>query len=79
MIWPPQDTRAAIRGRYIRRLSSDRDRYYSGWAGIRDARKGLRLDLSHPFCRRARWKKAGPTLRERLLPCGGTFPPLEMD
>jgi hypothetical protein len=79
MTWPPSDTRAAMRGRYIRRLSSDRDRYYTGWAGIRDVRKGLRLDLSHPFCRRARWKKAGPTLRERLLPCGGTFPPLEMD
>jgi proteasome accessory factor A len=79
MTWPPQDTRAAIRGRYIRRLSNERDRYFAGWAGIRDVLKSLRLDLSHPFCHRARWKKAGPTLRERLLPCGGTIPPLEMD
>jgi proteasome accessory factor A len=79
MTWPPQDTRAAIRGRYIRRLHPDRDRYTASWAGIRDLRKHLRLDLSHPFCRRARWKKAGPTLRERLLPCGGTIPPLELE
>ena len=80
MKWPPEDTRAAVRGRYIRRLSADRDRYAASWAGIRDLRKRLSLDLSDPFCRRARWKKArSKTLRERLLPCGGTIPPLEMD
>jgi proteasome accessory factor A len=79
MTWPPQDTRAAIRGRYIRRLSTDRDRYAASWAAIRDLRKRLRLDLSHPFCRRARWKKARSTLRARLIPRGLTLPPLEMD
>jgi proteasome accessory factor A len=70
MKWPPDDTRAAIRGRYIRRLSGDRDRYTASWVAIRDTRKGLRLDLSDPFCRRARWKKPRTALRPRLLPFG---------
>jgi hypothetical protein len=79
MTWPPPDTRAAIRGRYIRRLSPERERYLASWAAIRDLRKGLYLDLSHPFCRRARWKMPRARARERLLPCGGTIPPLELD
>jgi proteasome accessory factor A len=79
MLWPPEDTRAAVRGRYIRRLSCDGDRYAAGWAAITDRRKRLRLDLSDPFCWDARWKKFRNSSREQMLPCGGGFPPLEME
>jgi hypothetical protein len=79
MTWPPDDTRAAVRGRYIRRLSAEHDRYSASWVAITDLQKRLRLDLSDPFCRRARWKGGRSTLRVRLLPGGETVPPLEMD
>jgi proteasome accessory factor A len=55
---PPEDTRAAVRGRYIRRLSGDGARYAVSWNAIWDNRNQLHLDLSDPFCRRARWKKS---------------------
>jgi proteasome accessory factor A len=77
MKWPPDDTRAEIRGRYIRRLSADHERYVASWTTIRDLRKDLRLDLTDPFCRRVRWKKPRSSLRARILPRGLRIPGLK--
>ncbi len=57
MTEPPPGGRAAARGRAIRRLSADRDRYACTWESISDLRAGRFLDLRDPFVRSPRWQK----------------------
>lgn len=51
---PPERTRAHLRGQWVKRLSSDRERYRCSWEGIRGATTFL--DLGNPFATEADWQ-----------------------
>lgn len=49
----PPDTRARLRGQWVRRLAKHRKRYLSSWESIQGENR--RLDLSDPFATAAEW------------------------
>jgi Pup-ligase protein len=56
---PPRTSRAAARGRAVRRLSQspDADQYTAGWGQITHRHRNRFLDLSDPFVTRAKWRR----------------------
>ena len=45
----PAGTRAEARGRYVRHLQTERDKWYCNWDGLRHASLPKRIDLSDPL------------------------------
>jgi hypothetical protein len=56
MTSPPAGGRAEIRGRTIRKLQPNRNRYLCRWDNIKDTRKNRVYDMSDPFGRSPRWR-----------------------
>lgn len=54
---PPSASRAAVRGRWVRKLATDKDRYKCYWEGICSAE--LVLDLTDPFEANGSWRARG--------------------
>lgn len=52
---PPPGGRAALRGRFVSKLSAEPQRYVCDWQFIIDPKEPRRLDLSDPFIAHAEW------------------------
>ena len=52
---PPRDTRAAVRGQVVQRLTEDGTRYRAEWMQVVDLDQGRVLDLGDPFEPVERW------------------------
>ncbi|MFN0178499.1 MAG: proteasome accessory factor PafA2 family protein [Gemmatimonadales bacterium] len=57
----PPDTRAAVRGKWVRRLGAteQRVRFRCDWHGVWDQIAGTSIDLSDPEAARAEWRPEG--------------------
>jgi hypothetical protein len=57
----PPDTRAAVRGKWVRRLGAteQRVRFRCDWHGVWDQVAGTSIDLSDPEAARAEWRPEG--------------------
>ena len=53
---PPAGARAEVRGRAIRELHPERERYSCSWDEIQDDFEGRFLDLGDPFATTAQWR-----------------------
>jgi proteasome accessory factor A len=53
---PPDVARARLRGRLVRELSGNADRYCCDWEGVWDCKEGKHIDLSDPFTSVPEWK-----------------------
>jgi hypothetical protein len=65
---PPGVARARLRGRLVRELSGDPDRYRCNWQGVWDCKEGRRIDLSDPFATTAEWQKGSDETAGLPLP-----------
>ncbi len=64
---PPADSRAAVRGRLIRRLSREPSRYQCNWNGIWDIQQNRVADFREPFQSEETWRDAGDRMNAQLL------------
>ena len=64
---PPADSRAAVRGSLIHRLSQERSRYRCGWNGIWDIQQNRVADFREPFQSEETWRDAGDRMDAQRL------------
>lgn len=56
--YPPETSRARVRGNFIRRVASDSSYNYTcDWQSIRDNARQLIMDLTDPFAKEEKWLK----------------------
>jgi len=54
---PPAVPRARRRGKLVRQLSAEKERYTCDWQGVWDRRSGRIIDLNVPFLVASEWKE----------------------
>ncbi len=60
MSHPPENTRAALRGRCVLRFAGANGRYRCGWTAVWDREENKVLDLTDPLTRDETWRVAQP-------------------
>ncbi|HVM95568.1 MAG TPA: proteasome accessory factor PafA2 family protein, partial [Candidatus Acidoferrales bacterium] len=79
IVQAPPDSRAALRGRFIRELSGAGERYVADWSGIFDCQARCCVDLGDPFAESADWGPWRTRQFQRMQITLGLYQGIDLD